>query len=261
MEQQQRESLDIFMERYKDDASILAILMGGSIAHGFAKPDSDIDIMLIVDEVEYEKRKRENKLTFSLWDVCTYSGGYIDCKVVSLPFLRLVAERGSDPARYAFQDCIVLQNRIPGLEELLARVTEYPVDRQEERRKRFVSQLLAWKWYYSEAVKKQNDYLKVLAIQKIVLFASRIVLNENKQLYPYHKWLLAETHRAPLKPASYDAMLAQVLAAPAPDNVNPFCEEMLRYLNLEEQAVDWPNQFLIDSEWNWVEHEPPVDDL
>lgn len=256
-----RTSIERFLQRYRDDDKILAILLGGSIAHGFAKPDADIDVLLVVDEAEYERRKADNRLAFSAWDVCTYEGGYVDCKVVSRSFLETVAERGSDPARYAFKDCRVLLNRMDDLDGLLARVTAYPVRQKAERRERFVAQLLAWKWYYGEAIKKENPYLVWLSLSKFTLFACRIVLNENERLHPYHKWLLAETERAPDKPERFDALLRRLTADPDRETVEALAESVLRFLGLKERDVDWPNRFLIDSEWNWIGQEPPVDDL
>lgn len=261
MEQHHETSLARFLERYRNDDTVLAILLGGSIAHGFAKPDADIDLLIVVDEAEYARRKQENRLAFSVWDVCTYEGGYVDCKVISRSFMALVAERGSDPARYAFKDCTILLNRMPDLEDLLESVTAYPVQQKASRRMRFVSQLLAWKWYYSEVIKKENEYLVHLSLHKLILFACRIVLNENELLYPYHKWLLAETGRAPVKPDNYDALLDKLLTRPSWDDAQQLATAILDHLGLNEKDVDWPNQFLQDSEWNWIEHEPPVDDL
>lgn len=261
MEHHHREAIERFLERYRHDESFRAVLLGGSIAHGFAKPDSDIDLLIVVDEAEYERRKSENRLAFSLWDICTYEGGYVDCKVVSRSFMEKVAERGSDPARYAFKDCRVLMSRMEDLDKLLANVTAFPVQQKEERRRRFAAQLLAWKWYYSEAIKKENRYLVWLSLHKFTLFACRIVLNENERLYPYHKWLLSETERAPAKPERFDALLNQLLTGPDWDTVQQLADAVLRFLDLKEQDVDWPNRFLIDSEWNWMEQEPPVDDL
>lgn len=261
MERHHRESIDRFLARYARDESFRAVLLGGSIAHGFAGPDSDIDILIVADEAEYERRKKENRLAFSVHDVCTYEGGYVDCKVVSRPFMELVAERGSDPARYAFKDCRVLLNRMDDLDDLLARATAFPVWQKEERRVRFASQLLAWKWYYGEALRKENRYLVWLSLQKIILFACRIVLNENERLYPYHKWLLAETKRAEARPERFDALLDRLLGSPDREAAWQLVDEVLRFLGMTERDIDWPNRFLTDSEWNWIEHEPPVDDL
>lgn len=261
MENHHQEAIGKFLDRFKTDTTILAILLGGSLAHGFAEADSDIDVTLIVDEGEYNKRKRENKLAFSLWDICTYVGGYVDCKVVSLDFLQQIGERGSDPARYAFKDNAVLYSRIENLEQLLADVSRFPAAEKGARRERFAAQLLAWRWFYSEGMKKQNRYLMLLAVQKMVLFACRLVLNENEMLYPYHKWLLRETEKAQQKPESFDTAVQNVLANDDLALVNALCTQVMTFLGIEERSLDWPNHFLHDSELNWVAGFTPIDDL
>ena len=261
MEHHHQESISKFLNLYTSDTSILAILLGGSIAHGFAKSDSDIDVTLIVDELEYTKRKRDNKLAFSLWDICTYPGGYIDCKVVSLDFLQKVKTKGSDPARYAYKDNIILFSRLENLDELLADIIKFPIQYKMIRRNRFAAQLLAWRWYYSEGVKKENSYLIYLAIQKLVLFSCRIILNENEMLFPYHKWMLQVTASANNKPKQFDEFIQKIMKHHTVDRVNQFCAQILQFWKIEENALDWPNYFLMDSELTWMEHEPPIDDL
>ncbi|MCA9734864.1 MAG: nucleotidyltransferase domain-containing protein [Deferribacteres bacterium] len=261
MHKHHQESIDKFLELYKDDPANLALLLGGSIAHGFAQPDSDIDVTLVVDESEYLKRKNDKKLAFSLWDICTYPGGYIDCKVVSLNFLQRVKERGSDPARYAYADNAILLSRIANIETLLAEITRFPREKKAIRRKRFAAQLLAWKWYYSEGVKKGNKYLLYLAVQKLILFSCRLVLNENEMLYPFHKWMLQVTSNAKIKPERFDNMLFDVLKHHDADLINRFCDQVFNFLAIDEKSLDWPNHFLHDSELNWIDHEPPIDDL
>ena len=72
--------------------------------------------------------------------------------------------------------------------------------RRDDRVARFAAQLLAYRWFHSEAVKKDSPYLGALARHKVTLFACRIVLARNERLYPFHKWLLAETERATDRP-------------------------------------------------------------
>ena len=261
MEPHQQEAIDVFLSRYTSDPTILAILLGGSIAHGFAKTDSDIDVTIIVDEPEYERRKQENKLAFSLWDICTYPGGYVDCKVVNMSFLQKVSERGSDPARYAYEDNTVLFSRIDNLDAILADICKFPLQDKAQRGDRFAAQVLAWRWYYSEGVKKENNYLICLALQKLVLFSCRLILNENEMLYPYHKWLLRVVEHAKVKPEGFDKAVNQLLAHHDLEVVNQFCGQLIRFLQIDEKTLDWPNHFLHDSELNWMEHEPPIDDL
>ena len=261
MEDHHRESIRLFLRRYQSDPNLLAVLMGGSLAHGYARPDSDIDLLLLVEEGEFARRKSEKKLTFSVLDICTYPGGYIDCKVIDLPFINQVIRNGSDPARYAFQDAEILFSRLDTLPALLAGATAFPVAKKASRRERFAAQVLAWKWYYVEGRKRNNAYLLSLAVQKLVLFSCRLILNENEMLYTFHKWLLRETQKAPHKPLGFDNSLQQLLTEHDQALVNGFCEAMLTFLDLDEVALDWANHFIRDSEMNWLDGEPPVDDL
>lgn len=56
MEQHHRDAIAKFVDLYAIQESVLAILVVGSIAHGFEKPNSDVDIILVVDDDEYESR-------------------------------------------------------------------------------------------------------------------------------------------------------------------------------------------------------------
>jgi predicted nucleotidyltransferase len=49
MEKHHQQEINTFLEIYKKDDTILAILLAGSIAHGFAVSDSDIDIILVAE--------------------------------------------------------------------------------------------------------------------------------------------------------------------------------------------------------------------
>ena len=261
MTPEQQRAIDTFLAAYAPKPEFPAILLAGSLAHGFAKPTSDVDILLVATEAEFERRVLERKLTFSLWDVCEYEGGYIDCKVVSIASLQQVRERGSDPARYAFKDARILHSRLPELGALLDAVAQFPVQEQDARRHRFLCQLLAWKWYLSQSIDKANPYLITLAVQKLVLFACRVVLNENELLYPFHKWLLEETRRAPRQPEGFMALLDALMAAPTMAAAQALSDRVFAFAGRAEKETDWPNQFMRDSELNWLEHEAPVDDL
>jgi len=196
-----------------------------------------------------------------LRDICIYENGYIDCKVLDLEFLKKVSERGSDPARYAFKDSTILFSKIDNLPGLLEQIISFPKEKIDERRKRFTSQILAWKWFYSEGVKKNNKYLLFLSIHKIVLFACRIVLNEDQLLYPFHKWMLEEVKRVERKPDNFMKEINELFEKHSLEKVNEFCLKILDYIGFNEQTVDWPNYFLKDSEQNWIEHDPPIDDV
>src|SRR5215216_7699719 len=96
------------VEKFSVDPSILAILLGGSIAHGFETATSDVDIMLVVSDHELADRSARFATTFSDVELAGYEGGYIDVKYVSPGFIIEVGARGSEPSRFAFAGARVL---------------------------------------------------------------------------------------------------------------------------------------------------------
>ncbi len=114
MEAHHSQSIDNLTGFMQKDDTIFALIPGGSLAHGFAKSDSDIDVTMVVSTEEYRRRTRENILHYNNRELCTYQNGYIDGKYVDQGFLEAVAERGSDPARYAFHNNRILISRLTG---------------------------------------------------------------------------------------------------------------------------------------------------
>jgi predicted nucleotidyltransferase len=50
------QSIQNIREYFERDPEVLALLLSGSIAHGFQSATSDVDIMIFVAEEDYQKR-------------------------------------------------------------------------------------------------------------------------------------------------------------------------------------------------------------
>ncbi len=262
MEKHHADTIANLVRELEADPDILALLLGGSLAHGFARPDSDVDVALVLTDAAMARQRAAGKLHYNNRALCTYDG-YIDGKYMDLAFLRLVAARGSDPIRYAFEGNRVLFSRVPELAALLAQIVRYPVAEQAERTRRFAAQLLAWRWYYSEGVRQQNAYLLTLAVQKLTLFTCRLVLTHNAMLYPYHKWMRRVTLSAPRQPEDLAGRLDRLLQDHTWPRVDEHVRAMLAFAGLDFAASDatWPTYFMKDTELRWMDGEPPIDDL
>lgn len=257
------ETVDALTRQMAADPDVLALVLGGSIAHGFALPGSDVDVTILVSSEEYARRTRENRLHHNDTSVVTYDGGYIDGKYVDLAFLRTVAEHGSDPARFAYADARILFTREPALADVLAGITRFPIEEQAERADRFAAQLLAWRWFFSQSAEKDSRYLEVLALHKLTLFACRLVLNANARLYPFHKWLLRVTADAPHKPADFMTWLDGLLEHPSQERADALVADLFTFYGIDQEAATqvWPTRFMKDTELAWLSGHPPIDDL
>ena len=261
MHSHHRAAVERVTERLRADPELLALLLAGSLAHGFARAGSDVDLLLVVPDEVHEARRLAGDLQFSTAEGCDWPGGYVEGKYVSPGFLAKVAASGSEPARFAFQDARLLFARIEGLPATLAEITRYPVVDKAQRIARFHAQFEAWHWYAHEARKLGDRYLLGLAVSRTVLFGGRMILAHNEQLFPYHKWFLKVLEGVPERPAELMDRIAAVYDDPSENALLSLWGTIRNFRPWEGSDRPWSVQFMIDSELGWLEGRTPVDDL
>ncbi len=244
-------AVERLIDRFKDDPNYLALIIGGSLVKGFGNEDSDVDFMLIATDEEYARRQSDRALTYYATDLCDYPGGYVDGKIVNVAFLEEVVNRGSEPARAAFEKVIVAYSHLPQLDDLLQRITAYPEATHTVKLQSFYAHLLAQQWFVGEAEKRDNKYLMMHAVSELVLFGGRLILAHNRMLYPYHKWFLRRLQDAPEKPDNLMALIDQLLNEPSKANADRFCEAILNFTAWPTPPEGWPARFMEDTEWAW----------
>jgi predicted nucleotidyltransferase len=258
-------TIAVAIAHFRTDPTVLALLLSGSIAHGFETRDSDVDLFVLITEEAYAARVESRQLTFVSTELATYPGGFIDAKYLSLDFMRQVAERGSEAARYAFDGVKVMFSRegfdVGELEGVIREVVKYPVEGKAERVRRFRTQLEEWRCFCGEGRKKENEYLLGLAVRKLVLFGGRLVLAHNEMLYPFHKWFLKVLESAPEKPEGLMDCINRVLANPSGRNVEAFYVMVKDFQDWGEDPTGLGPQFMLGNGLTWMTDNTPVDDL
>jgi len=256
------QSIENVRNHFLADPSVLALLISGSIAHGFEDASSDVDILIVLSDEDYANLLTTGRrLTFKSFELCTYPGGFVDGKYISIDFIRRVASQGSEPARFGFEGAKIVFSRAETLEGLLKEVVMYPTAQKKDRIVKFRAQLEAWNWYCSEAWKRDNPYLLGIAASKLVLFGTRLILAHNEILYPFHKWMLRVLEKAPEKPDGIMGCIDKMSRNPTPENVGAFYTMVVSFRDWEEGPNGWGSQFMLDTELNWVDGTTPVDDL
>jgi len=249
------------LARFETDAGVDAVLLAGSLAHGFETAASDVDIMLVISDEEFAERSARLATAFSDVELAGYEGGYIDAKYVSPGYLREVAATGSEPARFAFAGARILSSRLDGLERLIEAAARYPVEVKPDRIARFTAQLDAWHWMSGEAEKKGDPYLMATAVSHVALFGGRMLLAHNELLYPFHKWFLRVLETAPEKPAGIVELIREVTASPSGAGADRIADAVLGFRDWERGDVSWGNRFLADTEQAWRRDAAAIEDL
>jgi hypothetical protein len=255
------QSIQNVTDYFQRDPEVVALLLAGSIAHGFETPASDVDILILISDEDHKRRLAKNQVHFFNRALCTYEDGYVDGKYLSLSFLDEVRQKGSEPARFAFAGSHVLFSRVDGLAEKIQQIAQYPRGQKAERIQRFYAQFEAWHWYCQEAIRLKNKYLLGTSVSKFVLFSGRLILAHNELLYPYHKWFLHVLENASEKPDGLLESIHQLVSAPTLENVEALYQKIKMFQPWEQGEVNWPTRFMFDSELNWLDGKTPVDDL
>ncbi|CUH97039.1 hypothetical protein P22_3165 [Propionispora sp. 2/2-37] len=87
------------------------------------------------------------------------------------------------------------------IEELIQRIPVYQLHEKKEKVWSFYSALFVnHVFFWGEAAKRNDLYLKTRVASEIVLFGLRLILAYNNRLFPCHKWLMSAVNEVPNKP-------------------------------------------------------------
>ncbi len=253
-------AIDRLVGAYRDDTRFLGLIIGGSVAKGYARDDSDVDFMIVAGDAEFEKRLAARDLFINRRDLCDYDGGYVDGKIINLAFLEDVAEKGNEPSRAAFEGAFVACSNTPDIEDLVQRIPVYPDAGHEERIRAFYSMAFIQHWLFLEAERHDNEYTKSRAASQLALFAGRLVLAHNRRLFPYHKWLPRTLESVPDKPCDLMTRFNDLLREPSGDHAAALfdCVRTFRDWGVSDlEAYTW---FMTDVEWSWMTGKTPIED-
>ena len=70
-----RRAIDRLADAYRDDPRFSALIIGGSVAKGYARPDSDVDFLIVANDAEFLRCQADQDLFINRTDLCDYSGG------------------------------------------------------------------------------------------------------------------------------------------------------------------------------------------
>lgn len=254
-------AIDNLINEYGNDPRYPALIIGGSVAKGLARDDSDVDFMILATDEEFNRRINEDNLFINRTDLTDYNGGFVDGKVINLDYLNKVAEKGNEPTRAAFDGAFLAYSRMNGLDKLMQQIHTYPEEGREKRIRSFYSMAFIQNWLMGEANRHDNLYTKSRAASQLALFSGRLILAYNRILFPYHKWFMQYLERCSEKPDGFIDKINTLLKEPNSTNSEILFQslkEMKDWGVTDLEAFEW---FLDEVELSWMSDSTPLEDL
>lgn len=253
-------AIDRLADAYRDDPRFRGLIIGGSVAKGCAREDSDVDFLIIATDEAFERHRAAPDLFINRRDLCDYDGGFVDGKIINLAFLSDLAEKGNEPSRAAFEGAFVAYSHVHDLDGLLQRIPVYPEAGHDERIRAFYSMAFIQHWFIHEAERHGNRYTLTRAASQLALYAGRLILAQNRMLFPYHKWLPRALESAPDKPNNLMACFNDLLNEPSGDHATALFEEVRAFQDWGVSDLEAYTWFMTDVEWSWMSGRTPIED-
>jgi hypothetical protein len=252
--QHHEDTLDAYVRRVKADPNAIAIIVVGSVARGTERPDSDVDVYLVVPDDVFDSAIAANRVIFDERSDATYPGGYVDVKLATVAFLDAAAECGDDPVRASFEGARVAWVR--GGYDIAGRIAAIPLlppTVWESRAVSFISQV---RWYgidfLSQAITLDNTFQLHHAAVHMVGAGGRALLALNRRLYRGPKYLDATLATLDRIPDGYSDLARQLITQPSQESANAYMQALETFHPWPVDRAASVSIFIRDNELAWL---------
>ncbi len=214
MYEHHRQTIENLKACYEKDDDSLAFIVIGSVGRDEARPESDVDFYLVVPHPVYQDclARQVTCLDARTYSVapCEEANGYL----LSIPAMRALCDHGNEIERWIFIKPLVVFAKDPEIYRLAAEIPTYPEQGRIRRMESFHSQMHYHLSFFEFAYYSQTKYLIYETATKLILSLGRLILADNRILYPNRKWFFRELQKAPDKPAGMCESIDAFLDAP-----------------------------------------------
>ena len=247
-------TIDAYVRRVKADPNAIAVIVVGSVARGTERPDSDVDVYLVVPDNVFDSAVAANRVVSVERADATYPGGYVDIKLASVAFLEAAAERGDDPVRASFEGARVAWVR-DGY-DIARRVAAIPVLPPAVWESRAVSFMCQVWWHGADylplAVEEGNTFLLRHAAVRTVEAGGRALLALNRKLFRGARYLDATLATLDRIPDGYGELARQLITRPGLDSADAYVRALETFHPWPMDRTAAASIFIRENELAWL---------
>jgi hypothetical protein len=252
--QHHEDTLDTYVRSVKADPNAIAVILVGSVARGTERPDSDVDVYLVVPDDVFDSAIAAHRAIFEERSGATYPGGYVDVKLATVAFLDAAAERGDDPVRASFEGARVAWVR--GGYDIAGRVAAIPVLPPMVWESRAIS-FMAQVWWHGtdflpQAIALDNTFLLHHAAVHTVAAGGRALLALNRTLFRGPRYLDTTLATLDRIPDGYSDLARQLLTQPSRASADAYVQALEAFHSLPVDRAASASIFIRDNELAWL---------
>lgn len=256
--QHHEDTLAAYVAAVSASPETVAVVATGSAARGTERPDSDVDVYLVVTEPAFARAEAAERLSYVDAEVATYDGGYVDVKVVTTDYLRRAAVDGDDPVRASFHGARVVWTRVAEVHALVAAIPVLPEEVWEDRAASFVAQMRLYGGYFLRQGEQLGEtYLRHWAAVHLVGSAGRALLARGRVLFQGHKYLTTQLAALPDLPDGYLALAERVLHEPTAEHGRALMDAVEAHHAWAVGREQTLSRFVRENELAWLTRVPP----
>ena len=253
------ESIEKLKKYFLGMDGLVAIVLDGSVVKGNAREDSDIDAVIVVTEEKYRALEAQNKLAEVIVGYCTYVGGYFDIKYKTKAMLKDAAAHASEPTRNAYVKAQVIYSTDEEIAGIIEKISAYPEHELEEKIHCFNANLQLNRDYFMSCVGPENRYMRAHIAHEIVYSVYRLILAENRVLFPCNRRLEEAVKGCLHRPDNVielgAALLADITKEACEHFVKAFWEQTTLPLT-EDVSLNCSRYVKYYEDW-WTKENPP----
>jgi hypothetical protein len=253
------QTIAAFTESQRASSDTLGVVVVGSVARGDERPDSDVDVYLVVTDSAYDVAARAGRVGYVSTVGVTYVGGYVDVKLASPGYLRAAADHGDDPTRASFDQGQVRFDRTGDLEQLVAQLPYLPEATWAGRVRTYRAQLALYGGYFlRQAADRGDRFLLQHSAVHSALAAGRCALAHHRRLFRGQKYLAADlTGLAPALPDGFLDAWSAIIDQPSPERARGLIDVVDRWLGDPLTGDEALSAFIAANELGWLDHTIP----
>ena len=255
---EQERTIELLIEEVKGDKHIIGVILCGSLAKNTSNKNSDVDVFIVVDDIDFEKRRKEKNYFWGTNYESTKFPVEIDGKIINKDFLKRVWADGNECIKNTFSNTKLIYSCDDEIINLLDDKNTVNADR-EENIKKFYALMKSNKYKASDDI--ENIVQVKYCIFNTVYFACRLVLAHNNIYYPCIKNMEKEIKNCKKKPDKFIENMHKTLETYSFDDLEAFyrtTEEYFKRYSFDDRIR---KGYVIENENYWYFNERPYGEI